>query len=70
MLSDLPREIAIHGVYLPTVSLLFVVAAALTWVLDYVLALLGVYRFTWHPSLFRICVFICLFCGMSLSVYR
>ena len=44
MLSDLPREIAIHGVYLPTVGLLFVLAAGLTWGLDYVLALLGVYR--------------------------
>ncbi len=27
----MPREIAIHGVYMPTLTLLFVIAAALTW---------------------------------------
>lgn len=70
MLSDLPRELVFHGIYVPTVAVLFIVAAVLTWLLDYALALFGVYRFAWHPSLFRFCVFACVFCGISLFVYR
>lgn len=70
LLEDLPREMAFHGVYMPTLTLLFVVAAVICWVIDRLFASLGVYRFTWHPALFRVCLFACLFGGMSLSVYR
>jgi len=70
MLSDLPREFAFHGIYMPTLSLLFVVAGLLCWALDRVLAAAGVYRFTWHPALFRVCLFVCLFGALSLSVYH
>ncbi|CAD5108717.1 DUF1656 domain-containing protein [Zestomonas carbonaria] len=65
----MPREIALHGVYLPTVTLLFLIALALTWGLDRLLAWVGLYRFTWHPSLFRVCLFACLYGGMALFVY-
>ncbi len=62
----MPREIAIHGVYMPTLTLLFVIAAALTWGLDRIFASVGLYRFTWHPALFRVSLFACL----SLTIYR
>ncbi|HBO1225049.1 DUF1656 domain-containing protein [Pseudomonas aeruginosa] len=66
----MPREIAIHGVYMPTLTLLFVIAAALTWGLDRIFALVGLYRFTWHPALFRVSLFACLYGGLSLTIYR
>ncbi|HEJ4543281.1 TPA: DUF1656 domain-containing protein [Pseudomonas aeruginosa] len=62
----MPREIAIHGVYMPTLTLLFVIAAALTWGLDRIFASVGLYRFTWHPALFRVS----LYGGLSLTIYR
>lgn len=70
MLSALPREFAFHGVYMPTLTVLFILAALVCWGLDRVLASCGVYRFTWHPALFRVCLFVCLFGGFSLSVYH
>ncbi|MBG4770178.1 DUF1656 domain-containing protein [Pseudomonas aeruginosa] len=66
----MPREIAIHGVYMPTRTLLFVIAAALTWGLDRIFASVGLYRFTWHPALFRVSLFACLYGGLSLTIYR
>ncbi|HGM8183174.1 TPA: DUF1656 domain-containing protein [Pseudomonas aeruginosa] len=66
----MPREIAIHGVYMPTLTLLFVIAAALTWGLDRIFASVGLYRLTWHPALFRVSLFACLYGGLSLTIYR
>ncbi|MER0747950.1 DUF1656 domain-containing protein [Pseudomonas aeruginosa] len=66
----MPREIAIHGVYMPTLTLLFVIAAALTWGLDRIFASVGLYRFTWYPALFRVSLFACLYGGLSLTIYR
>ncbi|MBG5278237.1 DUF1656 domain-containing protein [Pseudomonas aeruginosa] len=66
----MPREIAIHGVYMPTLTLLFVIAAALTWGLDRIFASVGLYRFTWHPALFRVSLFACLYGGLPLTIYR
>ena len=66
----MPREIAIHGVYMPTLTLLFVIAAALTWGLDRIFASVGLSRFTWHPALFRVSLFACLYGGLSLTIYR
>lgn len=66
----MPREIAIHGVYMPTLTLLFVIAAALTWGLDRIFASVGLYRFTWPPALFRVSLFACLYGGLSLTIYR
>ncbi len=67
---DLPREIVIHGISIPAVSLLFLLAAALCWGLDFLLAVVGAYRFIWHPALFRVSLFVCLFCAVSLPLYR
>ncbi len=71
MLPDsLPREIAFHGVYMPTLTLLFIATALACWALNRVLAAAGLYRFAWHPVLFRVSLFACLFGGLSLFVYR
>ncbi|CAB4048881.1 DUF1656 domain-containing protein [Paraburkholderia phenoliruptrix] len=66
----MPRDIAVFDAYVPTIVLLFVVGAALTWVLDRVIAYTGVYRVVWHPSLFRASLLVCV-CGLlGLAVYR
>jgi hypothetical protein len=66
----MPREIAFHGLYMPTMTLLFMVAAGLAWACDRLFASLDVYRFFWHPALLRLSLFVCLFGAMALSVYR
>jgi len=66
----MPREIAFHGVYMPTMTLMFLLAAGVTWAVDRLLSSLDVYRFFWHPALLRLCLFVCIFGAMALTVYR
>jgi hypothetical protein len=66
----MPREIAVGGVYMPTLTLMFLLAMLLTWALDRGLAALDLYRWFWHPALLRLCLFICLFGALALTVYR
>lgn len=66
----MPRDIAILDAYVPAILLLFIVGGMATWIIDRVLALTGLYRVVWHPSLFRACLLVCV-CGLlGLSVYR
>ena len=66
----MPRDIAVFDAYVPAIVLLFIAGAALTWVLDRVIAYTGLYRVVWHPSLFRASLLGCV-CGvLSLAVYR
>ena len=66
----MPRDIAVFDAYVPAIVLLFIAGAALTWVLDRVIAYTGLYRVVWHPSLFRACLLVCT-CGLfGLAVYR
>lgn len=66
----MPREIAFHGLYMPIMTLLFVVAAGIAWAFDRLFASLDLYRFFWHPALLRLSLFVCLFSAMALSIYR
>jgi hypothetical protein len=66
----MPRDIAILDAYMPAIVLLFIAGAALTWVLDRVIAYTGLYRVVWHPPLFRASLLVCV-CGLlGLAVYR
>ena len=66
----MPRDIAVFDAYVPAIVLLFVAGAALTWVLDRVIAYTGLYRVVWHPSLIRASLLVCV-CGvLGLAVYR
>ena len=66
----MPRDIAVFDAYVPAIVLLFVAGAALTWVLDRVIAYTGLYRVVWHPSLFR-AILLVFVCGvLGLAVYR
>ncbi len=64
----MPADVAVFGFFVPVLLLVLLVCIALFVMLDLALASIGLYRHTWHPSLFRVALFIVLFCGMSLCV--
>jgi protein AaeX len=66
----MPRDIALLDAYIPAIVLLFILGAAITWVLDAVLARVGLYRIAWHPSLFRVSLLVIVCCVLGLAVYR
>ncbi|CAM3042620.1 DUF1656 domain-containing protein [Pseudomonas floridensis] len=66
----MPREIAFHGLYLPTITLMFLIAMVLAWGLDRLLSGLDLYRHFWHPALLRLSLFTCLFGALALPFYR
>ena len=66
----MPREIALHGVYLPSLTLLFLLALAGGWLLDRLAARLGLYQHAWHPVLLRVSLFTCLYGALALATYR
>ena len=65
----MPPEIAIFGIYvsplLPTLLLL----SAVYWVLDTLLAHCGLYQRVWHPSLFRLSLFILIYAVLGLALF-
>lgn len=65
----MPREFDLAGILFPGLLPLLVACAALTWLLDGLLARFELYRHIWHPPLFRLALFVCLFGGAGLVVY-
>jgi len=57
----MPREIALGDALVPGLLVLFVVSLLVLWALDTVAGRFGLYRLVWHPSLFRLAVFVCVF---------
>jgi protein AaeX len=66
----MPREIELFGFFMPTLLPIFILAFGLQWLLDSLLARLGLYSHVWHPSLFRFSLFVCLFGALGLALYR
>jgi hypothetical protein len=66
----MPREIDLFGLYAPTLLLIFIGSVVLQWLIDGLLGRLGVFGQLWHPALFRLSLFVCLFGGGALLVYR
>ncbi|WP_277183499.1 DUF1656 domain-containing protein [Caballeronia sp. BR00000012568055] len=66
----MPRDTAILEAYVPTILLLFIAGAMATWVIDRLLAMTGLYRVVWHPSLFRASLLVCVCSVIGLVVYR
>lgn len=64
------REIAFLGAYLPALVPLCIGGAALTWLVDRLLGRVGLYRFVWHPALFRASLLACICGAFGLAVYR
>ncbi|GGD53649.1 MULTISPECIES: DUF1656 domain-containing protein [Caballeronia] len=66
----MPRDTAILEAYVPTLLVLFVAGALITWVIDRALAMTGLYRVVWHPALFRASLLVCICGALGLAVYR
>ncbi|OXC72710.1 DUF1656 domain-containing protein [Caballeronia sordidicola] len=62
----MPGEIDLFSLLVPGLLPILVGCTLLFVVLDLVLAKLDFYRFTWHPGLFRIALFVAMFSGASL----
>ncbi len=65
----MPREIALFSVLMPSLLPVFLACAALYWMLDRLLVRTGLYRRVWHPSLFRVALFVCIFSGVGLLLW-
>ncbi len=61
------REFDFTGVLVPGILTLLVISAALWSVLDQVLVRYAIYRRVWHPPLFRLSLFLILFCVLALA---
>ncbi|PZP62544.1 MULTISPECIES: DUF1656 domain-containing protein [Pseudoxanthomonas] len=57
----LPPEISIGGVYAPGLLVLAAGLFVVFWLLDGLAARAGLYRYAWHPPLFRLAVYVCVF---------
>ncbi|NVN93088.1 MAG: DUF1656 domain-containing protein [Desulfuromonadales bacterium] len=66
----MPREIALFDALVPSLFLMFLVSVVLQAALDRVLAWCGAYRYVWHPPLFRLSCFVCIFGLFGLLVLR
>ena len=66
----MPREIALLDALVPNLLPAFLLSALVFGALDKVLAWWGLYRFVWHPPLFRLSCFICIFGVGGLLVLR
>jgi protein AaeX len=65
----MPREIALGGIYVPGLLAWFVLSLVLLLLIDVVIGRFGLYRFVWHPSLFRLALFVCIFSSIGLLLY-
>jgi hypothetical protein len=68
--QHLPREIDFFGVLLPGVLPVFLLSAVLQLALDAVLSHVGAYRNSWHPALVRLCMFVCIFSALLVTLYQ
>ena len=66
----MPREIALLDALVPTLFLAFLASIVCQAVLDRIMGGCGLYRHVWHPPLFRLSVFVCIFCGCGLAIIR
>ncbi|RXR04266.1 DUF1656 domain-containing protein [Pseudoxanthomonas composti] len=64
----LPAEISLGGVYVPGLLVLAAGLFVLFWLLDGLAGRLGLYRYAWHPPLFRLGLYVCVFGLMGLAL--
>jgi len=62
----MPREIALGDALVPGLLVLFILALLAIWLLDSLAGRFGLYRFVWHPPLFRVAIFVCVFGAFAL----
>ncbi|MBU6268982.1 MAG: DUF1656 domain-containing protein [Sphingomonadales bacterium] len=62
-------ELAIGGVYLAALPVSALVALAATLALHRLLVLVGAYRWVWHPALFDVALFVCVWAALIASPF-
>lgn len=65
----MPREIAIGDALVPGLLVWFVISMGLLLLIDWVIGRFGLYRFVWHPALFRLALLVCIFGSAALLLY-
>jgi hypothetical protein len=65
----MPREIAFGDALVPGLLLLFVLSLALAWLIDWLAGRFGLYRLVWHPPIFRLALFVCVFGSLALLLF-
>jgi hypothetical protein len=65
----MPREIALGDALVPGLLVVFVASLAVLWLLDWIAGRFGLYRLVWHPSLFRLALFVCVFGSFALLLF-
>ncbi|CAG9226809.1 conserved hypothetical protein [Paraburkholderia tropica] len=62
----MPREIEWFSLLMPGLLPILAACVLLFVIVDLAFARLGVYRYVWHPGLFRVALFAALFSGAAL----
>lgn len=66
----MPLEIAMFDALVPTLLPIFLLSLLLQAGLDWLFGRFGLYRHVWHPPLFRLALFACVFGGLGLLAAR
>lgn len=66
----MPREVAFLDALVPGLFFVFLASLLLQWALDWLFGRFGLYRHVWHPPLFRLALFACVFGGLGLWSMR
>ncbi|MCW3505796.1 DUF1656 domain-containing protein [Burkholderia cenocepacia] len=65
----MPHEIALFDALVPGLLVLFLIVAVLAWILDSIAGRYDLYRYVWHPPLFRAAVLLGLFSALGLLLF-
>lgn len=65
----MPREVALADALVPGLLLVYLGCLLVLWGIDTIIGRYGLYRYVWHPSLFRVAVFFVLFGAAGLLLY-
>jgi hypothetical protein len=64
-----PQEIALFDALVPGLLILFLLVVVLTWLLDSIAGRYDLYRYVWHPPLFRAAALLGLFSALGLLLF-
>ncbi len=65
----MPREIAIGDALMPGLLICFLMSLVLLLLFDWIVGRFGLYRYVWHPALFRLALLVCIFGSVALLLY-
>jgi len=65
----MPREVEFASATVPGLLLVYLGCLLMQWVIDTIVGRYGWYRYVWHPALFRVALFFCLFGSIGLLLY-